>query len=77
MGVSANTVVKPWEKPKRFPYGSSTARPSPSKKSQPHDKWDVTDPRPTRSRAIRQVQSRRAKVRTARARTAHGGGSRR
>lgn len=68
MGVSANTVVKPWEKPKRFPYGSSTARPSPGKKSQPHDKWDVTDQRPTRSRAIRQVQSRRAKARTARAR---------
>ncbi|HEV7214449.1 MAG TPA: hypothetical protein VGP33_04930 [Chloroflexota bacterium] len=75
MGVSANTVVKPWEKPKRFPYGSSTARPSPAKKSQPHDKWDVTDQRPTRSRSVRQVQSRRAKVRTARARAAHGGGS--
>lgn len=75
MGVSANTVVKPWEKPKRFPYGSSTARPSPSKKSQPHDKWDVTDPRPTRSRAVRQVQSRRAKARTARTRAMRGRGS--
>jgi hypothetical protein len=68
VGVSANTVVKPWEKPKRFPYGSSTARPSPGKKSQPHDKWDVTDQRPTRSRAVRRVQSRRAKARTARTR---------
>jgi len=71
VGVSANTVVKPWQKPKRFPYGSSTARPSPSKKSQPHDKWERDDPRPKRSRAIRQVQARRAMVRTARARSGH------
>lgn len=66
MGVSANTVVKAWQKPKRFPYGSSTARPSPRKKSQPHDKWLRDDPRPTRSRDVRHAQSRRAMARTAR-----------
>ena len=66
MGVSANTVVKPWQKPKRFPYGSSTARPSPGKKSQKHDKWLRDDPRPKRSREVRQIQARRAMARTAR-----------
>ena len=71
MGVSANTVVKPWQKPKRFPYGSSTARPSPGKKRQPHDKWQRDDPRPKRPRSVRQVQARRAMARTARARAGH------
>ncbi|MCL4508876.1 MAG: hypothetical protein M1296_05040 [Chloroflexi bacterium] len=67
MGVSANTVVKPWQKPKRFPFGSSTARPSPGKKRQAHDKWHVGDPLPKRSRAARQAQHRRAIARTAQA----------
>jgi hypothetical protein len=73
VGVSANTVVKPWQKPKRFPYGSSTARPSPGKKSQPHDKWERDDPRPKRPHATRQVQARRAAARTARSRSGHAG----
>ena len=76
MGVSANTVVKPWEKPKRFPYGSSTARPSPGKKSQSHDKWGRDDPRPKRSRAARQVQARRAMARTTRTKSGHQASSR-
>lgn len=71
VGVSANTVVKEWKKPKRFQYGSSTARPSPGKKRQAHAKWHAGDPLPKRSRAARQAQFRRALEKTRRTRAAH------
>lgn len=69
MGVSARTIVKTWEKPKRFPFGNSTARPSPGKKSQPNAKWNKGDPRPQRSRTARATQNRRAMRKTSASRS--------
>lgn len=51
MGVSANTVIKPFKK-KTGAYGSASTRPGLPKKSRRRVKWLDDDPKPTRRKKL-------------------------
>lgn len=51
MGVSANTVIRPFKK-KVGAYGSASTRPGLPKKSRHRDKWIDEDQKPTRRKKL-------------------------